>query len=397
MAANTQVLVGSEQQTTSVPQVAGRFASLDVVRGMAVAGMILVVMPGSWDYRYSQLLHAEWYGWTLADMVFPMFLFAVGVAIMLSFSSRLARGDTKSTLARKILRRTLIVLVLGLVLNLFPTFDFSHLRIPGILQRIATCYALAAFLCLACWRSNQAAIRLMLVRLAAAALAILISYWVLLRFVPVPGFGAGRMDSLGSLPAYIDRQVFAIPHLWPYGTTPSAGVTYDPEGILSTIPATVTVLLGVLCGLWMKIVTKASKRVLGIALAGVSSLLLGLAMNPWIPIIKKIWTPSFMFCSGGFALLVFVCCYWLCDIRATRAWSYPLRVLGSNAILAFALSQLMGDYLDKPLAIRASSFAWLHSFIPDATVASFIFAVLNLLLIIAILAPLYHRRIFLRV
>lgn len=396
MAANAQVLVGSEQQTTSVATVSGRLASLDVIRGLAVAGMILVVTPGSWNHRYSQLLHADWYGWTLADMVFPMFLFAVGMAIVFSFSSHLARTETKVALAR-ILRRTLTIFIIGLVLNLFPAFDLPHLRIPGILQRISVCYVLAGVLCLALRRSEQTESRAMFTRLAAVALAILISYWALLRFVPVPGFGPGRLDSLGSLPAYVDRQVFTIPHLWPYGTTTGVGVTYDPEGILSTLPATVTVLLGVICGLWIKVTTKASKRVLGMALAGVSCLLLGLALNPLIPIIKKIWTSSFVFCSGGFALLVFACCYWLCDVRGTRIWSYPFRVLGSNAILAFTVSQLVGDYLDKPWGIRASSFAWLHSFVPDATAASFIFAVLNLLLIIAILAPLHHRRIFLRV
>ena len=397
MAVNAQILVGSEQQTPPGPDAAGRLASLDVIRGLAVGGMILVVTPGSWSYRYSQLLHADWYGWTLADMVFPMFLFAVGMAIVFSLASHLARGTTKGALARKILGRTLIILVLGLVLNLFPTFNLPHLRLPGILQRIAICYALAAILCLVLWRRGQTESRTMFTRLAAVAFAILIFYWALLRFVPVPGFGAGRLDSFGSLPAYIDRQLFTIPHLWPYGTTPGIGVTYDPEGILATLPATVTVLVGVLCGLGIKINTKASKRVLGIALAGVSCLLLGVALNPLIPIIKKIWTSSFVLFSGGFALLVFACCYWLCDVRGTRAWSFPLRVLGSNAILAFTLSQLMGDYLDKPWAIRARSFAWLHLFIASGTVASFVFAVLSLLLIIAIITPLYRRRIFLRV
>jgi predicted acyltransferase len=397
MAASLQVLVGAEQPTTSVAEVAGRLASLDVIRGLAVAGMILVVTPGSWDHRYSQLLHADWYGWTLADMVFPMFLFAVGMATMFSLISSLARGGTKRALAQKILRRTLTIFILGLVLNLCPAFDLSHLRIPGILQRISVCYLVAGVLCLTLWRSEQTERRTMFTRLAAVALVILISYWALLRFVPVPGFGVGKLDSLGSFPTYIDRLVFTISHMWPYGTTPGVGVTYDPEGILSTVPASVTVLLGVLCALWINIATKASKRALGMAFAGVSCLLLGLAMNPFLPIIKKIWTPSFVFCSGGFALLLFAGCYWLCDVLNMRAWSYPLRVLGSNAILAFTLSQLIGDYLDKPWAIRASSFAWLHSFVPDATVASFVFAVLNLLLIIAILAPLHHRRIFLRV
>lgn len=397
MAAHTQELSVAEKRQGYPLNANNRLASLDVIRGLAVAGMILVVSPGSWDYRYAQLLHADWYGWTLADMVFPMFLFAVGVAIVFSSASNLQRGSTKGALARKVLRRTLIILVLGLVLNLFPTFDFPHLRIPGILQRIAVCYALSAFLCLAFWKDGEGANRAMFSRLAAIAVAVLIFCWALLRFFPVPGFGAGRLDSLGSLPAYVDRQVFTIPHLWPYGTTPGVGVTYDPEGILSTIPATVTVLFGVLCGLWLKIAKNASKRALGMAIAGAGCLLLGLALNPWIPIVKKIWTDSFVFFSGGFALLIFACACWLCDIRGIKAWSYPLRILGSNAILAFALSQLTGDYLDKPWAIRANSFAWLHSFLPNANVASFTFAVLNLLVIIAILAPLYHRRIFLRV
>src|SRR5205823_6323342 len=195
-----------------------RLASLDVIRGLAVAGMILVVSPGAWEYSYAPLRHAEWYGWTLADMVFPLFLFAVGVAIIFSFSAHLARGTSKQKLAFRVLRRSAIILVLGLVLNAFPSFDFSHLRIPGILQRIAVCYAIASLFSLAFWRTDATNNRSLFVRLSAAAVALLILYWALLAFVPVPGFGAGRLDSLGSLPAYIDRQVFSIPHLWPYGT-----------------------------------------------------------------------------------------------------------------------------------------------------------------------------------
>jgi len=323
-------------------------------------------------------------------------LFAVGIAIVLSLTAHLARGEPKGKLALKTLRRSAIIFVLGLALNAFPTFDLAHLRIPGILQRVAVCYAVAALLCLAVWRSGKGAERAIFVRITAAAVVILIFYWALLAFVPVPGFGAGRTDSLGSLPAYIDRQVFSISHLWPYGLTPGYGVTYDPEGILSTIPAIATVLIGVLTGLWLKLTT-INKRVIALTGAGICFLLVGLALNPVIPIAKKIWTDSFVFFSGGFALLVFAATYWLCDVRAVRLWSYPLRVLGSNAILAFALSQLIGDYSDKPRAIRATAFAGLHAAIPNANAASFAFAVANLVLIIAILAPLYHRRIFVRV
>ncbi len=397
MTDHAQATLAVKQQSryaTDAPP--GRLVSLDVIRGVAVAGMILVVSPGSWDDRYPPLLHADWYGWTMADMVFPMFLFAVGVAIVLSLGAHLARGTSKRDLMIKLLRRSAVILVLGLVLNAFPTFDLPHLRIPGILQRIAGCYAIAGLLCLAFWRREETAIRDMFARITSSVVFLLILYWALLAFVPVPGFGAGRMDSLGSLPAYVDRQVFSIPHLWPYGLTPGYGVTYDPEGIISTLPATATVLMGVLCGLWLKLSSNSYWRVIGLAGAGLCFFSMGLALNSGIPIVKKIWTDSFVFLSAGFALLVFAAVYWLCDVRGLRAWSYPVRVLGSNAILAFVLSQLIGDYSDKPWAIRATAFAALHAAIPNANAASFSFAVVNLLLIVAILAPLHHRRIFLR-
>lgn len=377
--------------------VSDRLISLDVTRGLAVAGMILVVSPGSWDHRYAPLLHADWYGWTLADVIFPLFLFAVGLAIVLSFSSQFARGASRRDLAVKILRRAAIILVIGLILNALPSFDLAHLRIPGILQRIAVCYAIAGLLCLAFWRREGDAIRTVFVAVTAFSIALLIFYWALLAFVPVPGFGAGRMDSFGSLPAYFDRQVFSIAHLWPYGQTPGHGVTYDPEGILSTLPATVTVLIGVLCGLWLKTTSDPLRRVIGIAAAGLCFLLAGLALNPAIPIAKKIWTDSFVFLSGGVALLVFASAYWLCDIRGLKAWSYPLRVLGSNAILAFALSQVVGAYSDTPWPIRARGFAVLHALIPSAPAASLAYAAINLLVIIAVPVPLYRRRMFLRV
>ncbi len=377
---------------------AGRLASLDVIRGLAVAGMILVVSPGSWANRYPPLLHADWYGWTLADMVFPLFLFAVGMSIVFSFSAHFARGASRRELGLKVLRRSAIIFVLGLVLNAFPTFDLGHLRIPGILQRIALCYAAAGLLCIGFWRTSGATtIRPMFLRLAATSVGLMPAYWALLAFFPVPGFGHGRMDSLGSLPAFVDRQVFSIPHMWAYGLTPEHGVTYDPEGILSTLPAIVTVLLGVLCGWWLKMNANSSKRALTLAAVGGALMVAGLLLNPVIPIAKKIWTDGFVLFSGGFGLLTFAAAYWLCDVRGIKTWSYPLRVLGSNAILAFALSQLIGDYIDKPWPIRATGFGWLHSAMSDANAASFAFAVANLFLIIAILAPLYHRRIFLRV
>ena len=359
--------------------------------------MILVVSAGSWENRYSPLQHADWFGWTWADMVFPLFLFAVGLAMTFSFSAAFARGASRSSLALKVLRRAATLLIMGLVLNALPAFHLATLRIPGILQRIAACYALAGLLILAFWKTKEPDTRRLLVMMTASVLVILILYWALLAFVSVPGFGAGRLDSAGSLPAYLDRSVFGIPHLWPYGLTPGQGVTYDPEGLLSTLPATATVLLGLLCGFWLRLESRSSKRVLGLVVAGVLLVVAGLLLHPIIPIAKKIWTDSFVLFSGGVAMLVFAISYWLSDIRKLKAWDYVLRVFGANAILAFVLSQVIGAYSDRPWPIRAVGFAALHSLIPSARAASLAYAVANLGVICLILLPLYRRRKFLRV
>jgi predicted acyltransferase len=374
-----------------------RLMSLDVTRGLAVASMILVVSAGSWDYRYAPLLHADWYGWTLADMIFPLFLFTAGIAILFSFSVHLSKGVSRGDLAWKALRRAAAIFIIGLVLNALPSFDLKNLRIPGILQRIALCYASSGLLTLALWRAQHNGLRRMFAVIAAVAVAILIVYWALLAFVPVPGFGPGRLDSLGSLPTYIDREIFGLSHLWPYGQTPGYGVTYDPEGLLSTLPAIVTVLLGVLCGIWLKCDVGPFRHFVGMAGTGVAFLIAGLQLDPLFPIAKKIWTDSFVCLSGGFALLVFAAAYALCDVLRLTKWSYVLRVFGANAILAFSLSQIIGAYSDRPWPVHQLGFTALHSFIPSAPAASLAYAALNLAILLAILAPLYHRRIFLRI
>jgi predicted acyltransferase len=374
-----------------------RLVSLDVTRGFAVASMILVVSAGSWDHRYAPLLHADWYGWTLTDMIFPLFLFTAGIAILFSFTVHLGKGVSRGNLAGKALRRAAAILFIGLVLNALPSFDLKTLRIPGILQRIALCYASSALLTLALWRAQPNGFRRMFAAITVVAVGILIVYWAVLAFVPVPGFGPGRFDSLGSLATYIDREVFGLSHLWPYGITPRHGVTYDPEGLLSTLPAIVTVLLGVLCGIWLKCDVGPFRHFLAMALAGVALLFAGLQLDPLFPIAKKIWTDSFVCLSGGFALLVFATAYLLCDVLRLTKWSYVLRVFGANAILAFSLSQIIGAYSDRPWPVRQLGFTALHSFIPSAPAASLAYAALNLALLLAILAPLYQWRIFLRI
>jgi predicted acyltransferase len=246
--------------------------SLDVYRGLTIAAMILVTDPGTYSAIYWPLRHAEWTGWAPTDMIFPSFLFISGVAMTFSFAARAARGETSRKIAVHLVWRALLLIVIGLVLNGLPLFHLHTLRIPGILQRIALCYLGGGLLSLAC---GSKTLRAWVSILAGAILAILAGYWAAVKLIAVPGFGAGRLDSLGNLPAYIDRSVFGINHLWAYGLTPGYGVTYDPEGILSTLPALTLLLAGILVGEWLRAKSSPARKALGILAAGVVLLLAG--------------------------------------------------------------------------------------------------------------------------
>ncbi len=224
--------------------------SLDVFRGATIAAMILVNDPGSWSHIYPPLEHAEWNGWTPTDLIFPFFLFIVGVSMTLSFASRIARGLTRSALAIHVVRRSALIFAIGLFLNGFPDFDFSSIRIMGVLQRIALCYLVAGLLYLAAFQREPAAERPARVRAnirvtAAVAVALLVGYWALMTFVPVPGYGAGRLGKNDNLGAYIDRTLMGG-HLW------AESMTWDPEGFLSTLPAIASLLIGLLAGEWLR-------------------------------------------------------------------------------------------------------------------------------------------------
>src|ERR1044071_1172510 len=208
---------------------ATRLVSLDVFRGITIAGMVLVNNPGTWEHIYWPLEHASWNGWTPTDLVFPFFVFIVGVSIPLAFAKRLESGGSTRDLYLKIIKRTLIIFAIGLFLNGLPYFSLAEYRIPGVLQRLAVCYFFASIIFLNTKVRTQIAI----------ALGLLIFYWLLVRLVPAPGFAAGDLTREGSLPSYIDRVVFGK-HVW------AQARVYDPEGLLSTIPAISTALIGVL-------------------------------------------------------------------------------------------------------------------------------------------------------
>ena len=366
----------------------GRLLSLDAFRGLTVAAMVLVNNPGTWRAVYPPLRHAEWHGWTPTDLVFPFFLFIVGVAIPLALGRRLSVGQTRSDVVAKILRRSAIIFALGLLLHAIPNFDFATLRIPGVLQRIAVCYLVAALIFL--WTGWRLQFGL--------TITLLLGYWAVMTLVAVPGFGAGRLDPEGNLAAYIDRTLFG-PHVW------RAARVYDPEGLLSTVPAIATTLAGVLAGHWLKTVGSRRKIVLGLFVAGLAAIVLGEVWHGWFPINKALWTSSYAVFTAGAALVVLAACYWLVEVRGYRGWARPFAVLGVNALALFFLSSLVARLLIvtkvQGAAGRTPLHAWLfeHLFAPWATPvnASLAYAVAYLALWLGVLWLLDRYRVRLTV
>jgi len=369
------------------PGPGARLLSLDIFRGATIAAMLLVNNPGTWSAIYDPLEHAKWNGWTPTDLIFPFFIFITGVSTAFSFAARVARGDAKNALLRSVLRRSAILFLLGLLLHGFPNYlDLSHLRIPGVLQRIAVAYLLSACAYLYLGRNG---------RIIATA-ALLIGYWVLQTMVPVPGGFTGVLEPGMDLGAYIDRIVFTSDHLW------SQARTWDPEGLLSTLPAIATAMIGAFVGDWLRSGHDAPTTTMYMLIAGNILIVLGLMWSPLFPINKSLWTSSYVLFTAGFACSVLGTCYWLVDVKGYRRWALPFVVLGMNAITAFFLSSLFsriiglikveGDVALKTWIYRNVFASWL-----DPMNASLAFAIIYVMLWTAIMAVFYKRRIFIKV
>jgi predicted acyltransferase len=309
--------------------------------------------------------------------------------------------------------------VLGLLVNGFPFYDLHHLRIPGILQRIALCYATSALLYLAMIRpagedaTLATGARSRSTRtageLAALIAVILIGYWALLRYFPVPGFGPARYDSVGYLGAYIDRAVFTTRHLWAWGLTPGYGVTYDPEGLLSTLPAIANTLLGVLTGVWLRMPRPARSKAADLLYFGALLFLVAWPLSSLMPINKRIWTSTFALLSGGVSLLVLGVLYWLLDLRSAPRRKHPaidfLRIFGTNAISAFILSSFITATLDAvhldvtgtAISLHQAAHRYLFASWLPPRIGSLAYALAIVALNAGLLYPLYRKRIFLRI
>ena len=317
-----------------------RVLSLDAFRGFAIGAMLLVNNPGDWGHVYAPLLHAHWNGWTFTDWVFPFFVFIAGMAMTISLARRAAAGADKTALWLTTSRRALTIVGIGLLLNLIPSFDFATLRIPGVLQRLGLCTLLAAPIVLWCGRRG----------VALWAGALMAVYAVVQLCVPVPdasgAIHTGLLEPGQDAGAWLDRALLDG-HLW------KTARTWDPEGLLSTLPAVATQLLGVLAGYVLASSRQPAEKAMTWVVLGLASLWLGQLLDAWLmPINKSLWTPSYVFAMAGWALLVFASFYWLLDAApqplARARWArlaQPLVVLGMNAIFLFALSGLLAKAL----------------------------------------------------
>lgn len=374
-----------------------RLTSLDVFRGITIAGMILVNMAGVADDVYFPLTHADWHGCTPTDLVFPFFLFIVGVAMTFSLSKYTQDNKPTPAVYGRIFRRAAILFILGLFLNGFWnqgvwTFDFSSIRIMGVLQRISLSYLLASLAVLKLPRQGQWIL----------AGVLLIGYWLAMMYIPVPGYGAGELTREGNLGAYIDRLIIPKAHLYKGDGFNFLG---DPEGLFSTIPAIASVLAGYFTGDWIRKQPVQTRTSVGLALFGVGCLIVGWAWGWVFPINKKLWTSSYVVFTSGWALLLLAACYELIEVRLIRRWSKPFEIMGLNAIALFVESVLLIKILVRTKIgtgeTAISTYNWIYQNIFASWAGTFngslFFALATVILWWAVAVIMYRQRWFLKV
>jgi predicted acyltransferase len=372
-------------QTTVAPREIAkpRLMSLDVFRGLTIAAMILVNNAGDWEHIYWPLEHATWHGWTPTDLIFPFFLFIVGVSMVLSFNSRSGKGATRKELLLHSLKRAAIIVAIGLFLNGYYKYDLHTMRFAGVLQRIGIVYFISAVIVEYCGPKLRAAIVAIL----------LVGYWLALRFYPVPGYGPGVLSTDGSLPGYIDRALM-FNHLY-------IAHRFDPEGVLSTFPAIATCLLGIFTGEWISR-NSGERLIRGLLIGAVFGLGLGKVWNIWFPINKNLWSSPFVLFTAGFALAVLAFCYWTVDMRGWKKWAQPFRWYGVNPLGIYFLASFLaiisvrhhvGDRTLKDIVYNGL-YAHLTS---NPYMNSMFYGLSYVLLFLVVAWVLYRKKIFIRV
>lgn len=358
-----------------------RLLSLDVFRGLTIALMILVNCPGSWNTTYAPLLHADWHGNTPTDQVFPFFLFIVGIAITFSMTKRKEAGEN---MTRKILSRTAWIVGLGLLLSGFPKFDFATWRIPGVLTRIGVVYGICAFIFLKTNFRQQFWI----------AVGCLFGYWALMTLVPVPGQGYASLEAGKDLGAWLDRTIFGN-HLW------SQSKTWDPEGLLGTIPSVATCLAGMLAGNWLRRKVDVGTKWATLLAVGFILYLLGNFWGYFFPINKKLWTSSYVLFHSGLAMLTLGAIWWLVDEKKIKWWTSPFVWFGMNPLFIYIMHGLIVKLLFLFKVDGQSTYSWIYENVfnswLDPYVASLAFAMTHVLVNLLIAFVLWKRKIFIKV
>jgi predicted acyltransferase len=378
------------ETVNAVKAISARLSSLDFFRGLTVASMLLVNDPGDWAHIYPPLEHSKWNGCTPTDLVFPSFLFIVGVSIVYAMQAKKADPAKHNKLLLSILRRTLTILAISYTLRLISNFDFTHLRIPGVLPRIAVVFGITAILYVKTSVRTQVCV----------AAACLIGYYLIMTLVPVPGIGPANLEPTTNLGAWLDRLVFTPNHLW------AQSKTWDPEGLLGTIPAIGTCLIGLLTGTWLKKdKTKTGKQLLQMAGAGALLIIAGLIWNEFFHINKALWSSSFVLYAGGIAVVILSLCYWLIDVKGYRMLTPPFLAFGRNAITAYLLADFIPTILSaiKVTSNGAKTNVWSymynHLFVPylSPVNASLAGAFLMVFIIFIPIWVLYVKKITIKV
>jgi predicted acyltransferase len=357
---------------------APRLISLDVFRGATMALMVLVNNPGDGAHAYGPLQHSDWNGWTLTDTVFPSFLWIVGVAITLSLGKRMAAGIARGHLFAQVLRRAAILYVLGLIVYAYP-FNLSTQRLLGVLQRIAICYLIASAIYLTTGVRGQ----------LIWIVSLLAGYWIVMKLVPVPGYGAGDLEVGHNLANYIDKIVLGRHN---YGPTKS----WDPEGIVSTLPAIATALFGILAGHILRMRRQLSERATWLFVCGNVLIAAGLVAAIWLPINKKLWTSSFSVFMAGLDFVVFAICLWLVDGCGYKRIVKPFAIIGMNAITIYMISELLDEVLSA-LHWRDPLYRAVFAPLASPTNASLLYAITYTLSLWLIAFGMYRRGWFWRV
>lgn len=389
-----------------------RLLSLDVFRGMTIAGMLLVNNPGTWGAIFPPLEHAKWHGWTPTDLIFPFFLFIVGITTHISISARRARGDDEGEIVRQIIRRGAIIFLLGFLMSWFPFYQYGkvpgiddptfierflyrleHVRIMGVLARIGVVYIASALLTLRTSLKQQVII----------VAVLLYGYWLAVTLIPLPMTGLPGYFTLNepanTLQGLVDRAILGN-HIW------GGSTTYDPEGIMSTFPAIGTAMLGVFAGRWINTDRSLIDRIAGLFAVGSLAMVLGLMWNWSFPISKNLWTSSYVLFTGGMGAVTLATCMWIIDHLNVRGWIKPFVIYGMNPIVAFVGSGVLAriiytlwkvQYEGKPTSVQRVMYETMFASWLPPKLASLGFALLTVVFWLGVLTVLYRRKIFLKV